>query len=155
MTKEIIQHREYVVCHMPFSSDKIVQCRCIDQCTLQYCVELCYKVLKIFSCTVISGWCTPEYDKIWKTNIDWTVYSVYTSVHCNIVSGFLLAIYETAYSAYLQYILVWCTQHIYSVLLYGIRVHPNIYQGFLLVDDTTVYYAILRCTPKKTKFLIG
>ena len=26
MTKEIIEHREYFVCHRPFSLDKIVQC---------------------------------------------------------------------------------------------------------------------------------
>ena len=59
-----------------------------------------------------------------------------------IASGFLLATYESMYSAYLQCTLVWCTWHIYSVLLYGVSVHLNIYQGFLLVNDKTVYHVI-------------
>ena len=69
------------------------------------------------------------------TDIDWTLYSILASVHCNIVSGFLLVTYETVYSAYLQCTLVWRTQHINSV-------HVNIYQDFLLVNDKTVYSAI-------------
>ena len=75
-------------------------------------------------------------------DIDWTVYYIQAGLHCNIVSGFLLATYEIVYSVYLQCTLVWCAQHIYSVLLYGISVHLNIYQDFLLINDKTVYSEI-------------
>ena len=64
----------------------------------------------------------------------------YTLQYC---SGFLLATYETVYSAYLQCALLWCTQHIYSLFMYGISVHLNIYQGFLLVNDKSVLSNIL------------
>ena len=123
-------------CHRLFSSDKIVQC------TLHRPVYIAVLFQVFLQCTqdifvysdigmVYSGICIDLENKY-----------ILDSVHCNIVSGFLLATHETVYSAYLQCTLVWCTQHIYSVLLYGISVHPNIYQGFLLVNDKTVHSAI-------------
>ena len=81
-----------------------------------------YSVLKIFSSSDIgmvhSGVCT-GIDLENRYRLDSVLHiDKCTLQYC---TGFLLATYETVYSAYLQCTLVWCTQHIYSVLFYGIR----------------------------------
>ena len=102
MTKEIIQQRDYFVAVGLFNQPELYSVLCIDQCTLQYCVRLLYSVctqdIFVYSDTrmAYSGLCIDL-----ETDMDLTVYSIQTSVHCNIVSGFLLAIYETVYTAYL------------------------------------------------------
>ena len=49
--------------------------------TLQDCIRQFHDVLQIFS--VYNDMVLSDY----MVYTDWTVYSVYTSVHCNIVSG--------------------------------------------------------------------
>ena len=54
-----------------------------QECTLQDCIKQFNDVLQIFS--VYNDMVLSDY----MVYTDWTVYSVYTSVHYNIVSGYL------------------------------------------------------------------